>query len=421
MSQDLLMALNAIEKERGIEKEILFEAIEVALMSAYKRNFNHATNARIEINRDTGQIKVFRAYEVVDSIDNVDTEIMLEKARELQPEIEVGEIIETEVTPRDFGRIAAQTAKQVVIQRIREAERELIYEKYVDRIGDVTSGTVQRFEQKNILIDLDRAEAILPPMEQIPNERFRQGEIARVYILDVKKTNKGPQIIVSRSHAVLLKRLFEMEVPEIYDGVIEIKAVAREAGHRSKIAVTSKNRDVDPVGACVGQKGSRVQSVSNELRGEKIDIIQWSDNQEEFIMRALSPAKVNHVELNAEEKIAKVVVPDNQLSLSIGREGQNVRLAAKITGWKVDILSESQLADELPGTEELDGAVAEGEEAVEAVTVEEENRELPGEGVEADALEGGAENEVRAEDSPLEDSMEEEDSQEPEEGDSVQD
>ncbi len=345
MSQDLLTALNAIEKERGIDKEVLFEAIEVALMSAYKRNFNHATNARIEINRDTGDIKVFRNYDVVESVNNDHTEIIIDEAVKLEPDVKPGETVEIEVTPRDFGRIAAQTAKQVVIQRIREAEREIIYEEYVDRIEEIVTGLVQRFEQKNVIVDLGRVEAILPSTEQIPQERHRQGERIKVYILEVNKTSKGPQIIVSRSHSGLLKRLFEMEVPEIYDGIIEIKAIAREAGNRSKIAVYSGNIDVDPVGACVGPKGARVQAITNELKGEKIDIIQWSEEPEEFIKSSLSPARANYVKINSKNKVAQVIVPDNQLSLSIGREGQNARLSAKITGWKVDIISESQMAE----------------------------------------------------------------------------
>lgn len=351
MSEDLLTALDAIEKERGIEKEVLFEAIEVALMSAYKRNFNHATNARIDINRETGAIKVFRSYDVVDSISNNHTEILLDEALKVDSDIQTGESVEVEVTPRDFGRIAAQTAKQVVIQRIREAERDIIYEKYVDRVEELVTGLVQRFEQKNVIIDLGRAEAILPTSEHMPHERHRQGERVKVFIAEVNKTSKGPQIIVSRSHSGLLKRLFEMEVPEIFDGIIEVKGVAREAGHRSKIAVYSSNKDIDPVGACVGPKGARVQAVTNELKGEKIDIIHWSEDQEEYIKRSLSPAKASFVKIDSINKFAQVIVPDSQLSLAIGREGQNARLAAKITGWKVDILSESQLAEKQGETE----------------------------------------------------------------------
>ncbi len=345
MREDLLAALDSIEKERGIDKEILFEAIEVALMSAYKRNFNHVTNAKAEINRDTGEMKVFRSYDVVEEVSNSQTEMNIEEARKYNPEVNLGEIVEVEVTPKDFGRIAAQTAKQVVIQRIREAEREIVYEEYVDRVTEVVTGVVQRFEQKNIYIDLGRAEAILPPEEQIPYERPKQGERIKVFILDVQKTTKGPQIIVSRAHPGLMKRLFEVEVPEIYDGIIEVKGAVREPGNRSKIAVFSSNSDVDSVGSLVGPKGSRVQSVTNELRGEKIDIIQWSENPEEFIKNSLSPARVSSVKIDYENNGAQVIVPDNQLSLAIGREGQNARLAAKICGWKIDILSESQVEE----------------------------------------------------------------------------
>ena len=346
MSQDLLAALDTIEKEKGVNKEILFEAIEVALMSAYKRNFNHpTTNAVVEINRETGAFKVFRSYEVVESVEDEFTEISLDKARHTNPDIETGETIDIEVTPRDFGRIAAQTAKQVVIQRIREAERDIVYEDYIDRVEELVTGLVQRFEQKNVIIDLGKAEAILPYSEQIPQEKYRQGERIKIFIMEVKKTSKGPQIVVSRSHPGLLKRLFEMEVPEIFDGIIKIKAVAREAGHRSKIAVATENRDIDPVGACVGPKGSRVQSITQELKGEKIDIVHWSEEPEIFIKNALSPAKASYVKVNTMEKVAQVIVPDSQLSLSIGREGQNARLAARITNWKVDIVSESQIAE----------------------------------------------------------------------------
>ncbi len=345
MSQDLLAALETIEKEKGVNKDIIFEAIEVALISAYKKNFNFpATNARVEIDRENGEIKVFRSYNVLEIIEDDEIEMPLEKAREIDTDAEIGDIIDIEVTPRNFGRIAAQTAKQVVIQRIREAERDIIYEDYIDRVEDMVTGLVQRFEQKNVIIDLGKTEAILPYNEQLPNEKYRQGDRIKIYIVEVKKSSKGPQVVVSRAHPGLLKRLFEIEVPEIFDGVITIKNVAREAGNRSKIAVFSENRDVDPVGACVGPKGSRVQAISHELKGEKIDIVQWSENPEIFIKNALSPARASYVKVNTLEKLAQVVVPDNQLSLSIGREGQNARLTAKITGWKVDIISETQIA-----------------------------------------------------------------------------
>ncbi|HHX87930.1 MAG TPA: transcription termination/antitermination protein NusA [Firmicutes bacterium] len=346
MNVDFLSAVESIEKEKGISKEVLFEAIEVALISAYKRNFNSSPNVRVDIDQQTGEIRVFSKLTVVDEVETPQQEITLAEARVYDPHCQIDSSVEVEVTPTEFGRIAAQTAKQVVIQRIREAERELIFEEFVDRKDDIITGIVQRFDQRNVIIDLGRTEAILPVEEQIRVERYRQGDRIKSYIVEVKKTTKGPQIIVSRSHPGLLKRLFELEVPEIFDGVVEIKAIAREAGFRSKIAVWSNNQDVDPVGACVGPRGSRVQAISYELKGEKIDIIKWHDESEVFISNALSPAKVVNVELNSEQKIATVIVPDDQLSLAIGKEGQNARLAAKISGWKIDISSETQIVQQ---------------------------------------------------------------------------
>jgi len=342
VNQDFMLALEAIEKEKGIKKETLFEAIEAALISAYKRNFNSAHNVKVYINRETGEIGVFSCLEVVDRILNAQHEIHIDEARKKDPQYQLGDIVEVEVTPKNFGRIAAQTAKQVVIQRIREAERELVYEEYVDREEDIVTGLVQRFEQKNAIINLGKTEAILTPTEQIPGENFKQGDRIKAYIIEVKKTTKGPQILVSRTHPGLLKRLFELEVPEIYNGVVEIKSISREPGNRSKIAVFSRNKDVDPVGACVGPKGARVQSVVNELKGEKIDIVEWSDDPEVFVARSLSPAKTIKVNIRPDYKSAVIVVPDYQLSLAIGKEGQNVRLAAKLSGCKIDIVSESK-------------------------------------------------------------------------------
>jgi transcription termination/antitermination protein NusA len=345
MNKDLFAAIDALEKEKGISKEVLFEALEVALVSAYKRKFQAAPAVRVNLDRETGDIKVYSQLKVVEEVESDQQEVNLYEARVYDPRCQVGDIVEMEVTPKEFGRIAAQTAKQVVIQRIREAERELIYESFVDRTEEVITGLVRRFEQRNVIIDLGRTEAVLPVDEQIPYERYRQGERVKTFIVDVKKTTKGPQIIVSRTHTGFLKRLFEMEVPEIYEGIVEIKAAAREAGHRSKLAVFSNNKDIDPVGACVGPKGSRVQAISNELKGEKIDIVKWSEESEEYIANALSPAKVSSVILDTEHKMATVVVPDSQLSLAIGKEGQNARLGAKITGWKIDISSETQYAE----------------------------------------------------------------------------
>ncbi len=345
MNSDLFAAITSLEKEKGISKEVLFEALEVALVSAYKRNFQSSPTVRVSIDRETGDIKVFAQLKVVEDVASEEQEVSLYEARVYEPRCQPGDTVEMEVTPKEFGRIAAQTAKQVVIQRIREAERELIYENFTDRTEEVITGLVRRFEQRNVIIDLGRTEAILPMEEQIPHERYRQGERVKTYIMEVKKTTKGPQIIVSRNHTGFLKRLFEMEVPEIYEGIVEIKAAAREAGNRSKLAVSSQNSDIDPVGACVGPKGSRVQAISTELKGEKIDIVKWSEETEEYIANSLSPAKVASVIINSTEKSANVVVPDNQLSLAIGKEGQNARLAAKLTGWKVDISSETQFAE----------------------------------------------------------------------------
>jgi len=345
MNKELFAALDSLEKEKGISKDILFDALEVALISAYKRNYQSAPAVSVTIDRDTGEIKVFSQLKVVENVESEQQEVSLYEAKVYDPRCQLGDLIEMEVTPKEFGRIAAQTAKQVVIQRIREAERELIYESFVDRTEEIITGLVRRFEQRNVIIDLGRTEAILPIEEQINHERYRQGERVKAYIIDVKKTTKGPQIIVSRTHTGFLKRLFEMEVPEIYEGIVEIKAAAREAGYRSKLAVYSNNKDIDPVGACVGPKGSRVQAISTELKGEKIDIVKWSEETEEYIANALSPAKVASVMLDSENKLATVVVPDNQLSLAIGKEGQNARLSAKITGWKVDISSETQYTE----------------------------------------------------------------------------
>ncbi|EEG76769.1 transcription termination factor NusA [Dethiobacter alkaliphilus] len=346
MNEEFLAAMDAIEKEKGVKKEVLFEAIEAALVSAYKRNFNAAANVRVQLNRESGEIKVYTRLEVVEEESNdPQLEISLQDAQKIDSRYEPGEIVEKEVTPKNFGRIAAQTAKQVVIQRIREAEREIVFDEYIDREEDIITGIVQRMEQKNVIMDLGKTEAVLLPTEQMPGDDYRQSERVKAYITEVKKTSKGPQIFVSRTHPGLLKRLFELEVPEIFDGTVEIKSVAREAGYRSKLAVYSKNKDVDPVGACVGPKGARVQAIVTELRGEKIDIVKWDEDPVIFVANSLSPAKVMSVSLHQEQKVASVVVPDYQLSLAIGKEGQNARLAAKLTGWKIDITSESQAAE----------------------------------------------------------------------------
>ncbi len=341
-----LEAVYALGKEKGLEAEVLFDAIEAALISAYKRNFNAAQNVRVTLDRATGKYHVYATKTVVEAVTDDVMEISLGEARAMKPDYEIDDIIEIEVTPAKFGRIAAQTAKQVVVQRIREAERGIVYEEFSNRDGDIVTGLVQRVEAKNVFIDLGKTEAVLTPTEQIPGEEYKHGDRIKAYIIEVCKTVKGPQVLVSRTHPGLLKRLFELEVPEIQEGVVEIKSVAREPGMRSKIAVCSKDENVDPVGSSVGHKGLRVQAVVDELRNEKIDIVKWNPEPAKFIANALSPAKVISVAINEDAKESRVVVPNYQLSLAIGKEGQNVRLAAKLTGWKIDIKNEEQAAEE---------------------------------------------------------------------------
>ena len=342
-----LDALKELAAEKGVEEEVLFDAIEAALISAYKRNFGSAQNVRVVLDRHTGAYHVYAIKTVVEEVFDDVEEISLAQARTINPDYEIDDTIEIEVTPANFGRIAAQAAKQVVVQRVREAERGIIYEEFMSREGDIITGLVSRVENRNVFIDLGKTEAILMPAEQIAGETYEHGDRIKAYIVEVKRTSKGPQIVVSRTHPGLLKRLFELEVPEIQEGIVEIKSVAREPGMRSKIAVYSKDDDVDPVGSCVGHKGMRVQAVVDELGSEKIDIVKWNEDSAKFIANALSPAKVVSVAVNEDEKVSRVVVPDYQLSLAIGKEGQNARLAAKLTGWKIDIKSESQAADEV--------------------------------------------------------------------------
>jgi N utilization substance protein A len=352
MNAEFIEALGQLEKEKGISKDILIEAIEAALISGYKRNFHSAQNVRVDIDRQTGAVRVFARKKVVDDVLDPRLEISLQAAREMKSIYQLDDIVEIEVTPADFGRIAAQTAKQVVTQRIREAERNIIYQDFIDREEDIVAGIVQRDDSRYYYVDLGRVEALLPVAETLPGERFRHGDRVKTYITKVEKSTKGPQVFLSRTHPGLLKRLFELEVPEIYDGVVEIRSVAREAGHRSKVAVYSRDENVDAVGACVGPRGVRVQTIVNELKGEKIDIVRWSEDMKEWIANSLSPSKVISVTIFKEEKMAQVVVPDHQLSLAIGKEGQNARLAAKLTNWKIDIKSESESKE--PLTDESD-------------------------------------------------------------------
>ncbi|MCL2549163.1 MAG: transcription termination factor NusA [Symbiobacteriaceae bacterium] len=340
MNTELIEALHQVVREKHIPEDVLFQAIEQAMVSAYKRNFGSAQNVRVVLDRETGSITVLSQRKIVEEVSDLKTEISLEEARVANPESQVGEFYDTEVTPRDFGRIAAQTAKQVVVQRIREAERGYVYEQYVERESDIVTGMVLRSEQRNVLLELEnQIEGLLPGSEQAYGEVYSPGNRIKAYVIEVKRAPRGPQIVVSRTHPGLLRRLFELAVPELFDGTVELKAIAREAGQRSKIAVYSANPDVDPVGACVGPKGTRVQTVVNELGGEKIDIVRWSTDMAEFVANALSPAKALAVTIGDDGKSARVIVQSYQLSLAIGKEGQNARLAAKLTGCKIDIKS----------------------------------------------------------------------------------
>ena len=348
MNGDFIEALNEIEREKGISRDIIFDALESALISSYKKNFGSAQNVLVEMNRETGEVKVYAIKDIVENVNDVLSETTLEDAKSIDKKLELGDIVKSEITPKDFGRIAAQTAKQVVIQRIKDAERDVIFDEFINRENEIITGQIQRISKNNVYIDLGKTEGVLPPSEQIEGEEYKQGDRLKLIITEVKKTTKGPQIVVSRTHVNLIKRLFELEVPEINEGIVEIFSISREAGSRTKIAVYSKDPDVDPLGACVGFKGSRVKAIVDELNGEKIDIVIWDKNIEEFIANSLSPSKVVKVIPSDKEKSTLVIVPDYQLSLAIGKEGQNARLAAKLTNWKIDIKSESQY-NELSG------------------------------------------------------------------------
>lgn len=347
MNAEFISAIQELGREKGISSEVLFQAVEEAIIAAYKKNFGANQNVRVDMNKATGELHVYAQRTIVDEGDADANFISLAEARRINANYEIGDIVEIEVTPRNFGRIAAQNAKQVVVQRIREAERGQVYERFQSRAQDIVTGVIQRMENKNVYVDLGKVEAVLTPNEQIPGEIYQYHERMKIYIVEVRRTNKGPQVIVSRTHPGLLKRLFELEVPEIHDGIVEIKSVAREPGMRSKIAVFTADPNVDPVGSCVGHKGMRVQAIVDELRGEKIDIVKYSEDPAQYVANALSPAKVVRTDINENEKICRVVVPDYQLSLAIGKEGQNARLAAKLTGWKIDIKSESQDAEDI--------------------------------------------------------------------------
>ncbi|MCI8337091.1 MAG: transcription termination/antitermination protein NusA [Lachnospiraceae bacterium] len=339
---ELIMALDAIEKEKQISKDIILEAIENSLLAACKNQYGKSDNVKVSIDRETGAVGVYAELNVVedDLLEDDVLEIGVTEARLKYGEVEVGDVVRKEVTPKNFGRIAAQKAKQVVIQKIREEERKILYIQYLEKEREVVTGVVQRYSGRNVCFQLGKVDAILMESEQVPGERFRPTERVRLYVVEVRETPKGPRITVSRSHPEFVKRLFEEEVTEIQDGVVEIKSISREAGSRTKIAVSTNDSNVDAVGACVGMNGSRVSAIVDELRGEKIDIINWSDTPEILIEHALSPAEVTYVEADEEEKTARVIVPPDQLSLAIGKEGQNARLAAKLTGYKIDIKCE---------------------------------------------------------------------------------
>lgn len=345
-SKELITAMEELEKERGIKKEYLLESLETALVTAYKRNFESAENVKVVIDANTGDIRVFSLKQVVEEVQDETLEISLEDARKEEKDANLGDTIEIEIIPRDFGRIAAQTAKQVIVQKIREAERNMVYTEYNDRKGEIVSGIVQKADGGTVVLDLGKLEGIMLVKDQIPTEQYKVNDKIRAYVLSVEKGIKGaPQVLVSRSHPDFVRKLFEFEIPEIYEGLIEIKSVARDPGSRSKVAVYSTNQDIDPVGSCVGQKGIRIQNIINELKGEKIDVIEWNEDPAIYVSAALLPAQVMAVDIKEEEKFAQVIVPDDQLSLAIGKSGQNARLAAKLTNWKIDIKSESQFRE----------------------------------------------------------------------------
>ena len=340
--RELIDALAQVSTEKGIDKEIIFEAIEASLVAACKRQLHPMANIRVSLDRETGQYTVFAAKTVSEEVADSWLEISLDDARSINTKLELADIVEIEVTPKNFGRIAAQNAKQVVVQKFREAEREILYNEYIQKENTIITAIVQRRDRRNIILSIGKLEALLLPSEQIPREPYHQHDRIKVYVTDVKQNNKGPVVNVTRTAPELLQKLFEHEVPEITDGIVEIKSVAREAGNRSKLAVYTRHPHVDPIGSCVGQNGQRVNIISAELRGEKIDIVLWNEDPAKYISQALSPSKVVAVAISPSGNEARVVVPDHQLSLAIGKEGQNARLAARLTGWRIDIKSESQ-------------------------------------------------------------------------------
>ncbi len=374
VNTEFLDALDDLEKERGISKDVLIEAMESALVSAYKKEYDPSQNIRVYLDSEKGEFEVMKQKEVVEEVTDPASQVSLEEAKDINSELQLGDILEYSVTPESFGRIAAQTAKQVVVQRLREVERNMVFDDFSTRQGEIVTGNIQRIRRGVVFLNLGKAEGILPMNEQSPGERYVVNNKLKVYIMDVKKTNKGPQVYLSRSHPGLVKKLFEFEVPEIADGLVEIKGIAREAGSRTKIAVAAVEEGIDPLGACVGSRGMRVQNIGNELFDERIDIIEWSEDPVELIANVLRPAKVEKVVLISDEKAAIAIVPDYQLSLAIGKEGQNVRLAAKVSGWKIDIKSHTQYY----GDEDCENEEAEFAESSEIQTDIETNDEIEG-------------------------------------------
>ncbi|MEA2086425.1 MAG: transcription termination factor NusA [Chloroflexota bacterium] len=363
MKSDFLLALTQLSAEKNLPKEVVISAVESALVSAYRKdNFAPDQHIVVKLNPANGKVEVWAEKTVVEQAGDRCDEISLTEARQIKPEVQIGEAVMVEATPHNAGRIAAQTAKQVIMQRLHDAEHSAIFEEYLGKEGDIISGLVQRIEPRQVFVDLGRAQAVLPQTEQVRTERYRVGQRLKVYLVEVAKTSRGPRVIVSRSHPGLLRRLFELEVPEIFNGAVEMKAVAREAGYRSKVAVAANQEGIDPVGCCVGLRGIRIQNIVGELNGEKLDVVMWSPDDAVFIANALSPAKILNVELDREGEVATVVVPDRQLSLAIGREGQNVRLAAKLAGWRIDIKSAS--VAEMEKAEAARSLAGAGEEAV---------------------------------------------------------
>lgn len=344
MNKEMFEALEELSLEKGINKDYILDAIETALITAYKRNFNSSENVKIVIDEEHYTINVYSLKEVVEEVFDPAIEIDLATARNINKKVVMGDIVEVEITPKDFGRISAQTAKQVIVQKLREAEREIVYTEYSDRQGEIVTGLIQKVDKNLVIVDLGRLEGIMMVGEQVPGEIYNVNDRIKAYVLDVTKNAKGvPQMVISRTHPGFVRRLLELEIPEIYEGLIEIKNIVREAGSRTKIAVYSKDPNIDPVGSCVGPRGTRIQNILNELKEEKVDVVEWSEDPVQFIASALSPATVLAVDIDEENQASKVVVPDNQLSLAIGKDGQNARLSAKLTGWKIDIKSESQI------------------------------------------------------------------------------